>query len=104
MLLLTETAYRLLSMESITATDSKDCVVLVLGNPAEENGSLHPVQRFRVDAGVAVYRQQQCRQIIFSGGAVHNRHVEGRVMATYARTLGMHESAVIVEGDSRSTW
>lgn len=84
--------------------DGKDCVVMVLGYPAEEDGSLHPAQRFRVETGVSLYRQQRCRQIIFSGGAIRNSHVEGRVMAAYARTLGVQESAVAVEPDSRTTW
>ncbi len=44
--LLTETAYRLLSMEASKAADGKDCVVLVLGWPTEADGSLHPMQRF----------------------------------------------------------
>ena len=102
--LLTETAYRLLSMEASKAADGKDCVVLVLGWPTEADGSLHPMQRFRVEAGLAVYRQQQCRQIIFSGGPAQNSYVEGQTMAAYARSLGVQESAIAVEPNARTTW
>lgn len=104
MLLLTEAAYRLLSMEPDAAAEGKDCVVLVLGWPTEADGSLHPMQRFRVEAGLAVYQQQHCRQIIFSGGAARNSYGEGQTMAAYARSLGAPESSIAVEPDSRTTW
>jgi uncharacterized SAM-binding protein YcdF (DUF218 family) len=106
--LLTETAYRFLSMETTETTTEaavgKNCVVLVFGWPTEEDGTLHPMQRFRVEAGIAVYQQQQCRQIIFSGGAAQNKYVEGQTMAAYARTLGVQESAIAVEPNAHTTW
>ena len=102
--LLTETAYRLLSMESNEVAVSKNCVVLVFGWPTKEDGTLHPMQRFRVEAGVATYKQQQCRQIIFSGGAAQNKHIEGQTMAEYARTLGVQKSAIAVEPNAHTTW
>lgn len=102
--LLSEAAYRLFSMEPTEAAGDKDCVVLVLGWPTEADGSLHPMQRFRVEAGIATYQQQQCRQIIFSGGAVYNGYVEAQTMAAYARTLGVQENVIAVEANSHTTW
>ncbi|MCI5138765.1 MAG: YdcF family protein [Candidatus Electrothrix sp. AR1] len=102
--LLTETTYRLLSMDTTEAMVSKNCVVLVFGWPTEEDGTLHPMQRFRVKAGVAAYHQQQCRQIIFSGGAAQNKYVEGQTMAAYARTLGVQKNAITVEPNAHTTW
>ena len=102
--LLTETVYQFLSMKTTEAAVVNNCVVLVFGWPTEENGTLHPMQRFRVKAGVAVYKQRQCRQIIFSGGAAQNRYVEGQTMAAYARILGVQENAISVEPNSHTTW
>ncbi|MGR8981202.1 MAG: YdcF family protein [Gammaproteobacteria bacterium] len=103
---LTESAYWLGYLNRAADSDvgTGDCIVLVLGYPTESDGTPHPVQRFRVEAGVAAYRAHQCGQIAFSGGAVRNRYVEAESMAAIALALGVSENDVIVEGRSRTTW
>lgn len=83
--LLTETAYRFLSLKTTETTETtteaavgKNCVVLVFGRPTQEDGTLHPMQRFRVEAGIAVYQQQQCRQIIFPAAQLGTDMLRGR--------------------------
>ncbi|MGR9114974.1 MAG: YdcF family protein [Gammaproteobacteria bacterium] len=81
-----------------------DCVVLVLGYPTESDGTPHPVQTIRVRAGVSAYSKHQCSHIIFSGGAVRNRHIEAETMAKVAQDRGVPESNIVIEGRSRTTW
>jgi len=80
------------------------CAVLVLGYPSERDGSAHPVQRLRVEAGVSAYREHACSRIVVSGGAVENPHVEAESMARIARELAVPPDDLVVEDRARSTW
>lgn len=80
------------------------CAVLVAGRPAEDDGSLHPGQRQRVEVGVAAFLEQGCERLVVSGGAVRNAHVEAEVMGAYALELGVPESALVAEGRARNSW
>ena len=80
------------------------CDVLVLGSPSEADGSVDPIQRFRVETAVQIYRTHRCRQMILTGGAVRNEFVEAETMASEARSLGMRSSELIIERSARSTW
>lgn len=81
-----------------------NCSVLVLGYPSEPDGSPHPVQRFRVEAGVKVMREHGCSPLVISGAAVANDHVEADAMAAIARSLGVAEPDLIREPQARTTW
>jgi uncharacterized SAM-binding protein YcdF (DUF218 family) len=83
---------------------ARSCAVLVLGYPGEANGSPGAVQRFRVEAGVSVYRKHHCERIILSGGAVSNARVEADSMAGVAAGFGIPWQAIVGERRSRSTW
>jgi vancomycin permeability regulator SanA len=80
------------------------CAVLVLGYPTRADGSPAPVQRFRVSAGIDVYRANDCALMVFSGGAAHNRFVEGKTMADLARAEGIGARHIVIEDRARSTW
>jgi vancomycin permeability regulator SanA len=101
--MLTELAYWRAGPESVSPGRGS-CVVLVLGYPSEPDGTPHPVQRFRVETGVAVYREHRCSKIVFSGGAIRNRHVEAETMAAIAASLGVAKGDVILERRARTTW
>ena len=45
-------------------SSAKDCAVLVLGYPTKADGTFSPVARFRVEAGVQVYREHQCSKLV----------------------------------------
>jgi uncharacterized SAM-binding protein YcdF (DUF218 family) len=83
---------------------ARSCAVLVLGFPSEANGTPSAVQRFRVEAGVSVYRKQHCDRIILSGGAVANGTVEADSMAGLAAGFGIPRQAIVGERRSRTTW
>ena len=77
--------------------------LLVLGSPADLDGSLKPDQRWRVNEAVAEYRRGRAPRVLFSGGAAANRFVESEVMAAYAMQLGLPRSAILTETGSRTT-
>jgi vancomycin permeability regulator SanA len=80
------------------------CAVLVLGYPTRADGSPDPVQRFRMSAGVEIYRQNHCGALVISGGAAHNQYVEAQTMAELARGAGVPQEHIVIEGKARSTW
>lgn len=104
LVLLSEAAYLVNQHNESYSTKTGNCSVLVLGYPTEADGTPHPVQRFRVQAGVDAYREKRCSRIILSGGAVKNQYVEADTMAEIARSFGVPEKDIIIENTSRTTW
>ncbi|MDD5412736.1 MAG: YdcF family protein, partial [Methylobacter sp.] len=80
------------------------CVVLIPGYPSRSDGTHHPVQQLRVEAGYSAYQANRCSRIILSGGAVKNAHVEAVSMAEIVHTLGVPERNLIIEAHARTTW
>jgi vancomycin permeability regulator SanA len=80
------------------------CAVLVLGYPAQSDGSPDPVQLDRVEWGAAVYRGLNCERFVISGGAAHNAFVEAEVMAGAARRIGIPAAQLVLEGRATNTW
>ena len=77
--------------------------LLVLGTPADMDGSLTRMQRWRVDEAVREYNAGRASRILFSGGPTANRFVESAVMAGYARELGVPAGAILTEERSHTT-
>lgn len=77
--------------------------IIVLGYPANADGSPSPIQRERVLEGVREYRAHVAPRLIMTGGAAHNSQVEAAVMARFAERQGVPESAVIVEPQAQNT-
>jgi uncharacterized SAM-binding protein YcdF (DUF218 family) len=84
--------------------NARSCGVLVLGYPAENDGSPNQVQKTRVGTGVRAYRSNNCDRIVFSGAAVKNQIVEAKAMAQLAHNLGIQSSQIEVETHARNTW
>jgi uncharacterized SAM-binding protein YcdF (DUF218 family) len=78
-------------------------VILVLGNPANPDGSIGPIARSRVLEAIRLYRAGVAPRLLMTGGAVLNRFAEGRVMQQFARSQGVPDSAVFAEGEARNT-
>jgi uncharacterized SAM-binding protein YcdF (DUF218 family) len=77
--------------------------IVVLGAPANPDGSPGPEQRQRVLEGVREYKNQLASHIIMTGGAAHNRFVESEVMAQLAIASGVRPSAISEDTQSRNT-
>jgi uncharacterized SAM-binding protein YcdF (DUF218 family) len=71
--------------------------IIVLGTPAEPDGTPSPEQRERTLEGVRQYKAGVASNIIFTGGPAHNQFVEAHVMAVLAESQGVPPSAVIEE-------
>ena len=78
-------------------------VILVLGNPANADGSIGPVARSRVLEAIRQYHAGVAPRLLMTGGAVQNRFVEGQVMQQFARSQGVPDTAVFAEGEAQNT-
>jgi len=77
--------------------------IIVLGVPANLDGTPSPEQRARVLEGVREYRAGVAPRLIMTGGAAHNQFVEAHVMAQFAQSLGVPASAILEEGQAQNT-
>ena len=73
-------------------------VAIVLGCPANPDGTPSLCLRCRIHATLSAYRRGEFRAAIFAGGAAHNRFIEAAVMAREAERLGMPRQAILQEG------
>jgi uncharacterized SAM-binding protein YcdF (DUF218 family) len=78
-------------------------VILVLGNPAKDDGSIAPIAESRVLEAIRQYRAGVAPRLLMTGGAVKNRFVEAQVMLRFALTQGVPASALLAEGQSQNT-
>jgi uncharacterized SAM-binding protein YcdF (DUF218 family) len=78
-------------------------VILVLGNPAKDDGSIGPEAKSRLLEGIRQYRAGVAPRLLLTGGAVTNRFVETQVMMQFARSQGVPASALFTEDRSRNT-
>lgn len=77
--------------------------IVVLGTPANPDGTPSPEQRDRTLEGVREFKSGIAPNIILTGGPAHNRFVEAHVMAMLAISQGIPPSAVIEEGRAQNT-
>jgi uncharacterized SAM-binding protein YcdF (DUF218 family) len=78
-------------------------VILVLGNPAKDDGSIGPEAKSRLLEGIRLYHAGVAPRMLLTGGAVKNDFVEAQVMMQFARSQGVPASALFAEGRSRNT-
>jgi uncharacterized SAM-binding protein YcdF (DUF218 family) len=77
---------------------------LVLGCPAEPDGTPSLCERCRVKSAVRQYRGGRVGKLIFSGGAAHSPIVEADVMGDLAVRRGVPAADVVREGRALTTW
>ncbi len=77
--------------------------IIVLGYPANPDGTPSADERARVLEGVREYKAGVAPAIIMTGGAAHNRFVEAHVMAQFAISQGVPASAIVEEGQAENT-
>lgn len=91
--------------EALTLPAPKSVDVgIALGCPTEDNGKPSACLQCRVEGALRALRQGRIRAVIFSGGAAHNRHVEGEAMARLAQAAGIPSEQILIEGQSLTTW
>lgn len=79
-------------------------ILVVLGYPADENGSPGPILQARLNKTVELYQQRLADKIIVTGGAVDNEFVESEVMATYLVHQGIPRQDIYTETSARNTY
>jgi uncharacterized SAM-binding protein YcdF (DUF218 family) len=77
--------------------------VIVLGTPANPDGSPSPEQRERTLEGIREFKAGIAPHLIFTGAAAHNQFVEAHTMATLAEAEGISPDAIIEEGQAQNT-
>ncbi len=77
--------------------------LLVLGSPAELDGSVTPMQCWRVNEAVREFEAHRAGHIVLSGGAAANAFVEAHTMAQYAQAHGVPPEALIEEDQAHTT-
>lgn len=77
--------------------------LIVLGYPANADGTPSPEQRERVLEGVREYKAGVAPYLIMSGAAAHNQYVEADVMAQLARSQGVPASAILEDVQAQNT-
>jgi uncharacterized SAM-binding protein YcdF (DUF218 family) len=77
--------------------------IIVLGTPANSDGSPSPEQRERTLEGVREFKAGVAPHLILTGGPAHNKFVEAHVMAALAVAQGVPPSAVIEEDQAQNT-
>jgi uncharacterized SAM-binding protein YcdF (DUF218 family) len=76
---------------------------IVLGYPARRNGSVHPVQKFRVRLARRAHGRTG-GTVVFTGGAREGGPSEAAVMARYGESIGMPRAAIVLEERATTTW
>ena len=77
--------------------------IIVLGTPAEPDGTPSPEQRERTLEGVREFKAGVAPTLIFTGGPAHNQFVEAHVMAILAESQGVPPTAILEEGRAQNT-
>jgi uncharacterized SAM-binding protein YcdF (DUF218 family) len=78
-------------------------VILVLGNPAKDDGTISPIAESRLREALKFYRAGAASKLLLTGGAVKNRFIESDVMRQFVLSQGVPPSAVFAEGQSQNT-
>lgn len=77
--------------------------IIVLGCPANADGTASPDEQQRVEEGVREFRAGVAPRLIITGGAAHNNYVEAHVMAEEAEREGVPAADVLEERQAQDT-
>lgn len=77
--------------------------LIVLGAPADPDGTPSVEQRERVMEAVREFQKGRADHLIVTGGAAHNPWIESMIEARVARRGGVPADAVLVEARSTNT-
>ena len=80
--------------DGLTDTYTKQNYCVIFGNKVNEDGSLSPRLKSRVDRGLELYNQGIVERIFVSGGLGSEGHYEGDKMAEYLISNGVDKEDV----------
>ena len=77
--------------------------IIVLGTPANQDGTPSPEQRERTLEGIREFNAGIAPHLIFTGAAAHNQFVEAHTMATLALAQGVPPDGILEENQAQNT-
>jgi len=77
--------------------------LIVLGNPAKDDGTPNRILRARLNKALELYLDGVSKTIIVTGGAAHNFYLESEVMANYLVEHGVENKHIIQDQISLNT-
>jgi vancomycin permeability regulator SanA len=78
-------------------------VAVILGSKVNEDGSLSPRLKARLDKGLELYRDSAVNQLYVSGGLGKEGFFEGSVMAEYLEANGVPTGAIKIDNHGTNT-
>lgn len=84
--------------------ESKQTILVVLGYPANDDGTPGPILKARLDKAIELYKQGVAAKIIVTGAAVNNQFVESEVMSAYCTQQGIPQADILVESNAKNTF
>src|SRR5580692_11731427 len=93
--------YRAIPTHDTSATHFD--TIIVLGTPANLDGTPSPEQRERTLEGIREFKAGIAPHLIFTGAAARNQFVEAHTMATLALAQGVPPDAILEEGKAQNT-
>lgn len=84
--------------------EPKKVILVVLGYPANNDGTPGPILKARLDKAIELYRQGIAAKIIVTGAAVDNQFVESEVMLAYCLQKGIPQADILVESHAKNTF
>ena len=78
-------------------------VGVILGSKVNEDGSLSPRLKARLDRGLQLYQDSIIQEIYVSGGLGKEGHYEGTVMAEYLIEQGVPAHLIKIDNDGINT-
>lgn len=79
-------------------------ILIVLGNPPNSDGTMTQILQSRLDLAIALYHTGKIHELILTGGAVYNQHIEAKIMEKYCLQKGVKAIHILVECLSRNTY
>lgn len=83
--------------------DSYYDAILVLGCPANNDGTISSQQKERTDKAIQLFLEGKAPKVIFSGSNVQNAFIEAEIMAEYALNQ-INKDSIILETKARNTF
>ena len=92
--------YKIYTVNSCADSDE---TLVILGNPANKDGTPSSILKSRLDAALYYFREHSVRNIIVTGRANYNEFEESEVQKQYLINHGIPQNIIIKENKSTST-
>jgi vancomycin permeability regulator SanA len=81
----------------------KTKIAVIFGNKVNQDGSLSPRLKTRLDKGIQLYKSKKISKLFVSGGLGKEGHLEGTKMAEYLISKNIHKRAISIDDHGNNT-